>query len=194
MKYIEIIIMMCILQVSADFVRLNIDGEIVGEKSLSSLINKDSPTSSFGKLALANIGGHCDSLQGYVHNVEVLPPALSIKDHWGKVRHSFSFLIPTIMYVCFLLDKYHMRCQDVPLKLSIDNSSASEIEVGDDGVWSIVGGKVRKIFYIICCLVILSYASSFIVWNQSFMDISLNFLLKYDLWWINLLYLCCDAS
>ncbi|KAL0001483.1 hypothetical protein SO802_015264 [Lithocarpus litseifolius] len=101
-------------EVSTDFVRLNIDGEIVGEKSLSSLINKDSPTSSFGKLALANIGGHCDSLRGYVHNVEVLPPALSIKDHWGK---------------------------DVPLKLSIDNSSASEIEVGDDGVWSIVGGK-----------------------------------------------------
>lgn len=88
MMYIEIIILMCIFQVSTDFVRLNIDGEIAGEKSLSSLINKDSPTSSFGKLALANIG---DSLQGYVHNVEVLPPALSIKDHWGKVHHTLVF-------------------------------------------------------------------------------------------------------
>jgi hypothetical protein len=51
----------------------------------------------------------------------------------------------------------------VPLKLSIDNSSSSEIEVGNDGVWSIVGGKVRKIFYIIFFLVILSYASTFFV-------------------------------
>jgi hypothetical protein len=101
-------------EVSTDFVRLHIDGEIVGEKSLTSLINEDSRTSSLRKITLANIGGHGDGLQGYVHNVKILPPALSIKDHQGK---------------------------DVPLKLSIDNSSSSEIEVGNDGVWSIVGGK-----------------------------------------------------
>ncbi|PQQ18720.1 uncharacterized protein Pyn_30077 [Prunus yedoensis var. nudiflora] len=37
---------------------------------------------------------------------------------------------------------------DPPLQLSIDNSSASEIEEGGDGVWSIVGGKAscRRIF------------------------------------------------
>jgi len=43
----------------------------------------------------------------------------------------------------------------VPLKLSIDNSSASEIEVGSDGVWSIIGGKVREIFYVACFLVVM---------------------------------------
>lgn len=32
------------------------------------------------------------------------------------------------------------------MKLSIDELSASEIEEESDGVWSIVGGKVRKIF------------------------------------------------
>lgn len=41
---------------------------------------------------------------------------------------------------------YNAWCQDPPLKLSIDESSASEIEEESDGVWSIVGGKVWKMF------------------------------------------------
>lgn len=84
-------LLMCCFQVSTDFVRLHIDGEIVGEKSLTSLINEDSRTSSLRKITLANIGGHGDGLLGYVHNVKILPPALSIKDHQGKVHCSFSF-------------------------------------------------------------------------------------------------------
>ena len=39
-----------------------------------------------------------------------------------------------------------MSCQDVPVYLSMDKCSASEIEEGDGGVWSIVGGKVRVMF------------------------------------------------
>lgn len=101
-------------EVSINFVRLHIDGEIVGKKPQSSLFNKDSSSSSLRKITLANIGGDSDGLQGYVHNVKVLPPTLSIKDH---------------------------HVEDTPIKLSIDNSSASEIEEGSDGVWSIVGGK-----------------------------------------------------
>lgn len=31
------------------------------------------------------------------------------------------------------------------MRLSIDHSSASEIEEDSDGVWSIVGGKVKMI-------------------------------------------------
>ncbi|KAH9779454.1 SH2 domain-containing protein B [Citrus sinensis] len=61
------------------------------------------------------------NMQGYVHDAKILPLNLSIKDHYHK---------------------------DPPLLLSIDTSSASEIEEDSDGVWSIVGGKAscRRIF------------------------------------------------
>ncbi|KAB1216366.1 hypothetical protein CJ030_MR4G000599 [Morella rubra] len=101
-------------EVSTDFVRLHIDGEIVGQKPLSSLLHEDWTLRSLRNITLASIGGDDFNLQGYVHDVEVLPPNLSVKDHHGK---------------------------DAPLGLSIDYSSASEIEVGSDGVWSIIGGK-----------------------------------------------------
>jgi hypothetical protein len=62
----------------------------------------------------------------------------------------------------------------VPLKLSIDNSSASEIEVGSDGVWSIIGGKVREIFYVACFLVVMycmhQFFFFFLKWNHIWSD------------------------
>jgi hypothetical protein len=79
------LLLMCSLQVSTDFVQLHIDGEVVEEKRLCSLVNKDSTSSSLRKINLANNGVDGDSLQGYVHNVEVLPPTLSIKGHHEKV-------------------------------------------------------------------------------------------------------------
>ncbi|KAG6688965.1 hypothetical protein I3842_11G152900 [Carya illinoinensis] len=106
-------------EVSTDHLRLHIDGEIVGERPLSSVFNKDSSLSGSRKIALASIGGDVCKLLGYVHNLEVLPPTLSIKDHHGKVHYIL----------------------DLPLRLSIDSSDAFEIEVGSDGVWSIIGGK-----------------------------------------------------
>lgn len=38
-----------------------------------------------------------------------------------------------------------LLCQDLPVKLFIDNSSTMEIEEGGDGIWNIVGGKVREL-------------------------------------------------
>lgn len=80
---------MCSFQVSTDFVQLHIDGEIVEEKRLCSLVNKDLTSSSLRKINLANNGVDGDSLLGYVHNVEVLPPTLSIKDRHEKVQCIF---------------------------------------------------------------------------------------------------------
>ncbi|KAJ7948824.1 SH2 domain protein A [Quillaja saponaria] len=98
-------------EVSTDYIRLQINGDIAGERSMDSLVSKDSSSNCLKKITLANIGG---DVLGYVHNVEVFPPTSYIKD-----RH----------------------VKDPPLKLSIDKSSLSDIEEGSDGVWSIVGGK-----------------------------------------------------
>ncbi|KAI4333438.1 hypothetical protein L6164_018254 [Bauhinia variegata] len=102
------------LDVSPDRIRLQINGEVVGERSLSSLLNKESNSCMLKKITLANVGGDGDSVQGFVHNLEVFPHVSSIKDHHSK---------------------------DPPLKLSIDESSASEIEEESAGAWGIVGGK-----------------------------------------------------
>ena len=37
-----------------------------------------------------------------------------------------------------------IESQNPPFKLSIDYSFSDGIEEGDDGIWSIVGGKVNK--------------------------------------------------
>ncbi|XVF18432.1 hypothetical protein REPUB_Repub11eG0021100 [Reevesia pubescens] len=106
-------------EVSSDFVRLHINGEIQGELQLSSLLNKDSMPNGFRKRRLVGIGGD-NNLQGYIHDAKVLPSTLSIKDQYVK---------------------------DPPLRLSIDESSASDIDE-EDGFWNIVGGKAscRRIF------------------------------------------------
>ncbi|XP_061345036.1 SH2 domain-containing protein A-like [Gastrolobium bilobum] len=101
-------------EVSPNHIQLQINGEIAGERSLSSLLNKESNSSNLKKITLANVGGDGNTVQGYVHNFEVFPIVSCIKD-------------------CHL--------KDPPLKLSIDESSASEIEEESDGVWNIVGGK-----------------------------------------------------
>ncbi|XP_027911313.1 SH2 domain-containing protein A-like isoform X2 [Vigna unguiculata] len=101
-------------QVCPDYIQLQINGEIVGEKSLCSLLNEKSGSSDLKKLTLANVGGDGNSVQGYVHNFEIFPSISSVKD-------------------------YHLK--DPPLKLSIDESSVSEIEEESDGVWAVVGGK-----------------------------------------------------
>ncbi|XP_057949769.1 SH2 domain-containing protein B-like isoform X3 [Malania oleifera] len=101
-------------EVSNDFVRLHIDGEIVGEKHLSSYMYGKYHSNGLRGVTLTSVDGIDDGIHGYIHNVEVLPITSSIKDH-------------------------HLK--DPPLQLSIDNSCASEIEEGCDGVWNIVGGK-----------------------------------------------------
>lgn len=101
-------------EVCPDHIQIHINREIVGEKSLCSLLNMESCSSDLKKLTLANVGGDGNSVQGYVHNFEIFPIDSSIKDS-------------------------HLK--EPPLKLSIDESSASEIEEESDGVWGIVGGK-----------------------------------------------------
>ncbi|CAI8606889.1 unnamed protein product [Vicia faba] len=106
-------------EVCPNYIRLHINGEVVGEKSMSSLLNKESNSNNLKGITLANVCGDRNIVQGYVHNFEGFHTVSSIKDH-------------------------HLK--DPPLKLSIDESSVSEVEEESDGVWGIVGGKVRKIF------------------------------------------------
>lgn len=40
-------------------------------------------------------------------------------------------------------------CQDPPLWLSVEKPSTSGIDFDEDGVWSIVGGKVRVVLLIV---------------------------------------------
>ncbi|EOY13581.1 SH2 domain protein A, putative isoform 3, partial [Theobroma cacao] len=106
-------------EVSTDFVRLHINAEIAGELQLSSLLNKVSMPNDLRKTTVVGITGGND-LQGYIHDAKVLPSTLSIKNQY---------------------------VQNPPLQLSIDESSASDIEE-DNGFWNIVGGKAscRRIF------------------------------------------------
>ncbi|XP_012575055.1 SH2 domain-containing protein A-like isoform X2 [Cicer arietinum] len=101
-------------EVCPNNIRLQINGEIVAKKSLSSLLNKESNSSDLKKITLANVGGNGNNVQGYVHNFEVFHNVSFIKDH-------------------------HLK--DPPLKLSIDESAASEVEEESGGIWGIVGGK-----------------------------------------------------
>lgn len=78
-------------QVSVDFVRLHINGLIVGENSLSSTLNNGSHSHGSRKVSLACTPGEADKnheIQGYVHGVEVLPPTSSIKYYYLKVHAS----------------------------------------------------------------------------------------------------------
>nr|GMD84180.1 SH2 domain-containing protein A-like [Ipomoea batatas] len=108
-------------EISQVILRLHIDGEIVGERPLTSSLDNDLHSDVSKKLSLCSIRGNDDGLQGYVHGVELFHQDSSIRTHYLK---------------------------DSPLQLSIDSSSAYEIDEYSDGVWSIVGGKAscRKNF------------------------------------------------
>ncbi|KAI8552375.1 hypothetical protein RHMOL_Rhmol06G0261700 [Rhododendron molle] len=101
-------------EVASDLVRLHIYGEIAGEMPLSSSAVNDSNLNGLRSISLAGTDGDDDRFEGYIHSFEVLPNTSSIKAHFVK---------------------------NPPLQLSVDDSSASEIEEDEDGVWSIVGGK-----------------------------------------------------
>ncbi|KAI3457587.1 hypothetical protein Pfo_014250 [Paulownia fortunei] len=101
-------------EVLRDLLRLHIDGEIVGEKPLTCSFNKDLHAEALNRIYLACPDENEDIFHGYVHGLDVLFPTSAVKNHYVK---------------------------DPPVRLSIDHSSASEIEEDSDGVWSIVGGK-----------------------------------------------------
>ena len=73
------------LQVSPDHIRLQINGEVGGERPLSSLLNNDSDSSSFKKIFLANFCDDDNTVWGYVYSFSVFSLVSSIKDHHIKV-------------------------------------------------------------------------------------------------------------
>ncbi|KAL3720858.1 hypothetical protein ACJRO7_005635, partial [Eucalyptus globulus] len=97
--------------VSSELLRLHIDGKGVDEKPLSA--SKDGESSPLRKISLVSTSGTDDGIEGYLYSPKVLHPSSSIEDHY----------------------------KDSPVHLAIDKSSASDIEEGSDGIWSIVGGK-----------------------------------------------------
>lgn len=80
------------------------------------------------------------------------------------VVHSLRLLISAQHYYFLCQQLCFTLCQDPPLKLSIDESSASEVEEESDGVWGIVGGKVRKIF--VDDTLLVYFIASFYFMNQ----------------------------
>ncbi|XP_027127004.1 SH2 domain-containing protein A [Coffea arabica] len=101
-------------EASQNSLRLRVNGEIVGEKHLSPVLNDELHADGMKRRALPCIIGEYQGFQGYVHFAKLSPSGLPLKTH------------------CI---------EDPPLQLSIDSSSASDIEEDSDGIWSIVGGK-----------------------------------------------------
>ncbi|XP_020683179.1 SH2 domain-containing protein A isoform X1 [Dendrobium catenatum] len=99
---------------TADYICLYLNGELSDNMPLSSS-SDDHNLDNFKKVALAGSSGNDGKLQGYVYNASMLSLSASIKDDFAK---------------------------NPPVKLSLNGSCTSDaLEVGNDGVWSIVGGK-----------------------------------------------------
>ncbi|VFQ80761.1 unnamed protein product [Cuscuta campestris] len=108
-------------EISQVLLRLHIDGEIIGEMHSTSPVNSDFHSDISRKVSLCCIKGNNGALQGYMYGLGLFSEVPSIQSH------------------CF---------KDSPIQLSIDSSSAYEIDEDVDGVWNIVGGKAscRKKF------------------------------------------------
>ncbi|KAG7646591.1 SH2 domain superfamily [Arabidopsis thaliana x Arabidopsis arenosa] len=100
-------------EVSRNYMRLYICGELVGEQVLTSLMTNGTNSDRARKISLFSVGGDGYSVQGFIHSAEVLPSNLSASYHYTK---------------------------DPPLWLSVDKPSTSGIELDEDGVWSVVSG------------------------------------------------------
>ncbi|CAA7056679.1 unnamed protein product [Microthlaspi erraticum] len=118
-------------EVSRNYMRLYICGELVGEQVLTSLKSNDTKLDCARKLSLFSVGGDGYSVQGFIHCADVLAPSVPVNNHYTE---------------------------DPPLWLSVDKSSSSGIELDEDGVWNIIGGKAscRESF---CLDVVLSNAT-----------------------------------
>ena len=64
---------------STDIVRLHVNGEIVGETCVTCTFDSSRKVSLVG-------ANEDDSIDGYVHGVEILPIPSSIKDYFVKVN------------------------------------------------------------------------------------------------------------
>lgn len=104
------------------------------------------------KISLFSVGGDGYSVQGFIHCAEALPSSVPVNYHYTKVS------VFQVFFTFFLFEKRLLSCvslmslffpQDPPLWLSVDKTSSSGIELDEDGVWNIVGGKVRFLFLIV---------------------------------------------
>ncbi|XP_010476838.1 PREDICTED: uncharacterized protein LOC104756028 [Camelina sativa] len=100
-------------EVSRNYMRLYICGELVGEQVLTSLMTNGTYFDCTRKMSLFSVGGDGYSVQGFIHCAEVLPSYVPANYHYKK---------------------------DPPLCLSVGKPSTSGIKLDEDGVWSIVGG------------------------------------------------------
>ncbi|KAL6905363.1 hypothetical protein ACP4OV_002964 [Aristida adscensionis] len=98
-------------EVTENVMRLHIDGNLAAEAHLCSL--SDGPDHQDDAKQISLVGNE-GKLEGYVYNIEV------------------SSILGTIQ---------QLHAKNPPIKLSIDYSCSDGIEEGDDGIWSIVGGK-----------------------------------------------------
>ncbi|CAN8292962.1 unnamed protein product [Cochlearia groenlandica] len=104
-------------EVSRNYVRLHICGEIVGELALTPLMKNGTSSDFAGKISLFAVGGDGYSVQGFIHSAQVLRSSGPVKDHYTM---------------------------DPPLWLSVDKPFTSGIEIDEDGVWSVVGGQASS--------------------------------------------------
>ncbi|KAL7216622.1 hypothetical protein ACSBR1_028541 [Camellia fascicularis] len=88
-------------EVATDLVRLHIDGEIVGEKPLTSSSSSDSNSHGLRRVSLAGADGDDDRFQGYVHGLEFLHKSSSIKDHFVKASCRRNFSLDVILLDIF---------------------------------------------------------------------------------------------
>ncbi|ONL93856.1 SH2 domain protein B [Zea mays] len=99
-------------EVTENVMRLHVDGFLTAEAPLCSLFDEPDSQDDSNQISLV---GNDGKLEGYIYNIEVSYVLGAIKEQYTK---------------------------NPPFKLSIDYSCSDGIEEGDDGIWSIVGGKV----------------------------------------------------
>lgn len=98
-------------EVTENVMRLHIDGSLVAEACLCSLSREPDNQDDAHQICLV---GSNNMVESYLNNIQVLSVLGTIHEQYTK---------------------------NPPSKLSIDFSCYDGIEVGDDGVWCIVGGK-----------------------------------------------------
>lgn len=97
------LIIICSIQVSQNVLLLNINGEVAGEKSLSSL-NNDLPSDGMENVLLPCIIGDDQGCEAFAHQAEVLPFSLPIQNCYAKVQiyQTLLNLWRPCVFVCYL--------------------------------------------------------------------------------------------
>ncbi|XP_066358137.1 SH2 domain-containing protein A-like [Miscanthus floridulus] len=98
-------------EVTENVLRLHVDGSLTAEAPVCSLFDGPDRQDDANQISLVGSDG---KLEGYIYNIEVSSVLGTVKEQYTK---------------------------NPPFKLSIDYSCSDGIEEGDDGIWSIVGGK-----------------------------------------------------